>query len=233
MMEYEQEEQIDHSELFQNGATDDDPEPKITATYLPQLSLHLEDNKGALVEGKESKFFQLGHRKGQIHPKLLKWKGLFKVIPRSIIDNSQTLVHAAKMEMANLLVPLFSSPLPNAMQQLAKIAKQIVKVHEEDEDDWLPDTWVQFLKQAGQPQQPGQPQGQPGGMPGQPAGAPPGMGAPGAPGQMPQGVPPQGGSMQGQQGMAPPQAPTAVPSNQISSGTPPPSGLGQIFQRKM
>ena len=236
MLDYEQESMLDHSELFQNNPTDDDPEPKITATYLPQLSLHLEDNKGQLVEGKESRFFQIGHRKGQIHPSMLKWKGLFRVIPRSIIDNSQTLIKANKMEMANLLVPLFSSPLPNAMQQLAKIAQQIVKIQEEDKDDWLPDTWVQFLKQAGQPQQ-GQPQGQPGGMPGAPAGAPPqgqpGIGAPQGQGQPPQGVPPQGGSMQGSQGMAPPQAPTAVPSGQISGGTPPPSGLGQIFQKKL
>ena len=223
LMDYEKENQIEHSELFQETPSDENPEPKITATYLPQLSLHLEDSEGKLVAGKESKFYQLGHKKGQIHPRQLKWKGIFKIIPRSIIDSSQTLVHAAKMEMANLLVPLLSSPLPNAMQLLAKIAKQIIKVHEEDEKDWLPDTWVDFLEnpQAQQPQQPGT------------GGLPPGMGAPQAPGQAQTQGNPQGGSMQGNQGMGAPQAPTAVPRGQVSSGTPPPSGLGSIFQKKL
>ena len=223
LLDYEKEQQIEHSELFQTSPDDENPEPKITATYLPQLSLHLEDSQGKLVAGKDSRFYQLGHKHGQIHPRQLKWKGIFKIIPRSIIDSSQTLVHASKMEMANLLVPLLSSPLPNAMQLLAKIAKQIVKVHEEDEKDWLPDTWVDFLEnpQAQQPPQPGT------------GGLPPGQGTPGAP----QGAPAQangaGGSMQGNQGMGAPQAPTVVPRGEVSGGTPPASGLGQIFQKRM
>ncbi len=225
MMEYEQENSIDHSELFANEPSDSDPEPKITATYLPQLALHLDDSKGSLVAGKESKFFQLGHKKNQVHPKLLKWRGIFKVLPRSIIDSSQTLMRATKMELANMLIPLFSSPNPNAMQLLAKIAKQMVHVVEEDEEDWLPDTWIQFLKQPAQPQ---------GGAPGQPHGTPPG--APGMGGMPPGGAPPGPGStMQGAQGMTPPSAPTAVPQGQVSapSGTQMQGGAGNIFQKRL
>lgn len=228
LMEYEKENEIEHSELFQEQADDTNPEPKITATYLPQLSLHLSDSEGKLVAGKESKFYQLGHKKGQIHPHMLKWKGIFKIIPRSIIDSSQTLVHAAKMEMANLLVPLFSSELPNAMQQLAKIAKQIVKVHEEDEEDWLPDTWIEFLDQPPGTPQPPQP-----GTGGLPPGQPAPQGAPVGQNGAPQGLPQGGGTMQGNQGMGAPQAPTAVPRGQVSGGTPPASGLGNIFQKRM
>lgn len=221
LIEYEKENQIDHSELFQEHATDDNPEPKITASFLPQLALHLEDREGKLTAGKESKFFQLGHRKdkGQIHPRILKWKGIFKVLPRSIVDSSQTLARATKMELANMLIPIFSSPLPNAMQQLAKIAKQMVKVVEEDEDDWLPDAWLQFLKQ------PAQPAGAPNGAPN-----PMGGGAQGAP---PQGAPAPGGTMQMTQGMAPQSAPTAVPTNQVSSTPPQIGNAGKLFTKRI
>jgi hypothetical protein len=231
LMDYEKENQIEHSELFREDVSEDNPEPKITATYLPQLSLHLEDKKGQLVEGKESKFFQVGLGKGQVHPTKLKWKGLFKVIPRSIIDSSQTLVHAMKMEMANLLIPIFSMELKapgQAMQVMAKIAKQIVKVHEEDEEDWLPDSWIAFLKQGAQPQ--GQPQGAPGmpaGAPGQP---PQGQGMP------PQAPPPSGGqTMQAGAGATPVAAQTAVPQGQVSSPMPSQTqgGMGGIFTKKL
>ena len=227
LMEYEKENQIEHSELFRATPDDTNPEPKITATYLPQLSLHLEDSEGKMVEGKESKFFQLGHKKGQIHPRQLKWKGIFKVLPRSIIDSSQTLGRATKMELANLLIPMLTSPDPQAMQKLAKVARQMVKVVEQDEEDWLPDDWIGFLKNGPQPapQQLGT------------GGLPPGMavpGAPQAPGQAPNAPNPQGGSMQGSQGMTPPQAPTAVPRGEVSGGQAQQMGnIGKIFEKRV
>lgn len=147
MLAYEQENEIDHSELFQTSNEDGTDEPAITATYHPQLALHLEDKEGKMIQGKESKFFQVGHKNGQIKPSMLKWKGIFKVLPRSIVDSSQTLAKATKMELTNMLIPVLSSPNPNAMQLLAKLAKQMVKLVEEDETDWLPDTWLQFLEQ--------------------------------------------------------------------------------------
>lgn len=212
LMDYEKENELNHSELFQASPTEDDPNPKMTATYLPQLALHLENSDGNLVAGKESKFFQLGHKDKQIHPKKLKWKGIFKVLPRSIIDSSQTLERATKMELANVLIPVLGTELPNGMQLYAKIARQMVKVVEQDEDDWLPDSWIDFLKNGAQPQPAGQgnplatPQG------GQPA--------------------PAGQTMQGAQGMGAQQAPTVVPRGQVSSATPPQMGKpGGIFQK--
>ena len=115
-----------------------------------------------------------------------------------------------------------------AMQVMAKIAKQIVKVHEEDEEDWLPDTWIAFLKQP--PQQQGQPQGAPGmpaGAPGQP---PQGQGMP------PQAPPPSGGqTMQAGAGATPVAAQTAVPQGEISSPMPSQTqgGMGGIFTKRM
>ncbi|MES2216642.1 MAG: hypothetical protein V4481_05105 [Patescibacteria group bacterium] len=220
LMDFEKESEMSHSELFQAAPTEDDPAPKLTATYLPQLSLHLEDSDGNLVAGKESKFYQLGHKKDQIHPKKLKWRGIFKVLPRSIIDSSQTLERATKMELANVLIPVLGSPLPNGMQLYAKIARQMVKIVEQDEEDWLPDSWIDFLKNG--------PQAQPAG-PGGPLVAPQPGGAP------PQGGQPQGGeTMQGAQGMGQQQAPTVVPRGQVSGATPPSMGkVGGIFQKPL
>jgi len=36
--------------------------------------------------------------------------GIFKVIPRSIVDSSQTLMKAMKMEIFNMIVPLLQLP---------------------------------------------------------------------------------------------------------------------------
>ncbi len=208
MVSYEKEEGVNHEELF----GDVDPENpdkyiKLTATYLPEIALHLEDNEGKLVQGKESQFFKISNQENKpnektkrIKPSQLKWKGIFKVIPRSIIDSSQELVKASKMELFNIMAPLLQAP-PEIM---AKPLREIIKANEEDPKDWLPDEFLQFLDTGQVPPPPGAP-----GMP--PNGAPPGPeGAPGA-------IPPAGGqSMQANAGTAPNGgAPTVLPASQI------------------
>lgn len=233
LMAYEAEEQITHNELFAINDEDGEPTGAVKATFLPQLSLHLEDRDGKLNQSKQSKFFQVGK---DIKPNQLKWRGIFKVIPRSIIDSSQELMKASKMEMFNMLTPLLQFP----PELVAKAVEQILKVNEEDPADWLPDTWVQYLQQANGQDLPnvGQPGQAPPGAPGQPpAGGPPAGGPPGfmqppqgqgapaggppqlGPGGTPAGVPislpapsmKQGGTIQGGTGLTPPQAATIVP----------------------
>ena len=46
------------------------------------------------------------------------------------------------MEMFNALLPLFEKP----PELVAKGAEQIVKINEEDPKDWLPDSFLQYLK---------------------------------------------------------------------------------------
>ena len=201
LMKFEQENEINRHELFEQ-LDENGERVSLKATYLPQLALHLEDREGQLQESKKSKFYQVGQHDGEIKPQQLKWRGIFKVIPRSIIDSSQTLVKATKMEMFNMLVPLFQFP----PQMVAKAANQIIKVNEEDPKDWLPDDWVAFLEGGGLPQPM---------MPGVTPGMPPEQ--PQA--EQPIFVPAGGASMQGQAGMAPQQAQTIVPTGSIP-GTP-------------
>ena len=106
--------------------------PSLLATYLPQLSLHLEDRDGQLYESKDSKFFQVGK---DITATSLKWKGIFKVIPRSLVGNSEIIMKQTKQEMANMLIPLLQLPPEIGY----KPARQLCKINEEDERDWLPD----------------------------------------------------------------------------------------------
>ncbi len=147
MLEYEKEEMVNHEQLF--AEKDPDPEKgyvNIQATYLPQLSLHLEDKDGELQQGKESKFYQLGEGKGKISVKKIKWQGIFKIIPRSIIDSSEELIKASKMELFNIIVPLLQNP----PELVAKALKEVLDANEEDYHDWLPDAFVQFLDQGPQ-----------------------------------------------------------------------------------
>lgn len=200
LFEYEKENEITHWELFKK----DDEKADIMATYLPQLSLHLEDNKGELTKSKESKFFQVGK---DIKPSQMKWRGLFKVIPRSIIDKSQELIKASKTELFNMLAPLLQFP----PELYANAVKQILKLHEEDEKDWLPDSWVQYLEKG------------PNLMAGQMGGGPI---APGAnSGQ------PGGNTMQNGAGMGGMEAQKVVPGNQVSGA--PQLQAGGVFSKKM
>jgi hypothetical protein len=194
---------------------------------LPQLALHLEDSEGKLVKSNKSKFFQVGSDKDQINPKQLKWKGIFKVIPRSIVDNSQTLIKASKSEVFNMLMPLMGQPPELA----AKPAAQILRVWEEDPKDWLPDAWLDYLENG--PKPPQQPQTPPG-APNPQAAAASGRGGPaGVVQPQPQPLPqPTGPQISGQSGQVPGQSAKIQPSNpgpdiaQLMGGKP-----GQIFRK--
>lgn len=131
---YEKEKGVSRNELFQRT----NPEGEqigLTATFLPELSLHLEEHNGKLFESENSKFFQVGK---DIGVEQLNWKGIFKVIPRSILGTSEVIMKQTKTEMANMLIPLFVQP----PELVKKAAMQILKVNEEDPLDWLPESWL-------------------------------------------------------------------------------------------
>ncbi len=146
---YEKENEIEHMDggLFGTPGEDGMVGAPYEAHYLPQLALHLEDNDGQLTKSKESRYFQVGK---DIKPSQLKWKGIFKTIPRSIIDSSQELIKASKGELFNMLAPLLQFPAP----LYAKAVEQMLKINEEDPKDWLPDDWVAFLEDGTQPPPP-------------------------------------------------------------------------------
>jgi hypothetical protein len=145
IMAFEKESGITHDEVFQkNDGTG------LTATFLPELSLHLEERDGKLFESEKSRFFQVGK---DISPEKLNWRGIFKVIPRSILGTSEVIIKQTKKEMANMLIPLFTQPPELVM----KAAMQILKSDEEDPMDWLPESWLALLNKSPQQVQAEQP----------------------------------------------------------------------------
>ena len=135
MLKYEEENKIERNDV-REIADQEGNKTGLSASYLPQLSLHLEERDGSLFESKESQFFQVGK---EIKSKQLKWRGIFKVVPKSIMTQSIEVERQMKDEMFNKLVPLFQGP----PELFKKAAMQILKINEEDPEDWLPDSWLQ------------------------------------------------------------------------------------------
>lgn len=204
---YEAESGIQHNELLEKTNPETGEQTGFTATFLPELSLGLEEKNGKLFESEKSKFFQVGR---DITPEQLDWRGIFKVIPRSIIGTSEVIMKQTKTEMANLLIPLFAQP----PELVKKAAMQILKINEEDPIDWLPESWLAPPVPVEQPLF--VPQGQ------ENSGEMPNPAAHTANNQQ---------TMQNRAGNTPPHAQTVVPNAQISSAaTPTPtSGLGKLF----
>ena len=168
-------------------------------SFLPEISLALEKQGDKLIESRSERFFALGQ---DIKLDQIKWKGIFKVIPKSILASSTELEKQRKMELFNIMVPLLGQP----PELFAKPIKQLLKVNEENPQDWLPDSYIQYLEQKAQSlfiKQPMMAPGQPGAIPGM--------------GQQP-GVSSNQTSMQGGAGTTPGvRAPTVVPQRQINT----------------
>jgi hypothetical protein len=140
MQAYEKEEGVSRSELYvNNNAVTGEPEG-LTATFMPEIALHLgKGTDGTLIESKESRYFQVGK---DFETADLDWRGMFRVIPKSILAPSTELEKQRKTEMFNILVPLLQGPA----EIFAKPCMQLIKINEEDPTDWMPDTWI-----SGQP----------------------------------------------------------------------------------
>lgn len=136
LKKYEEENQTNHSQLFEVPPANEEDKSTYQATYYPNLALHLEDSDGKLIKSDKSSFFQIGK---DIEPGLIKWRGIFKIIPGSMIAVSEELEQQKKAQLANQLAPLLVQP----PELYLKIATEMVKSAGEDPEDWLPDSWLQ------------------------------------------------------------------------------------------
>ncbi len=167
-------------------------------SFLPEISLPLEKQGDKLIESRTDRFFKIGT---DIPTADLKWQGIFKVVPRSIISSSVELEKQGKTELFSILVPLLIQP----PELFAKPCQQIIRVREEDPQNWLPDLWIKFLQQDSKTQSLFVPTTPP--MPA--TGAETGMG---------QGVPSNQTSMQGAAGTTPGlKGPRVVPQQQVNT----------------
>lgn len=193
---YNQENEVQHNQIFgQPNPLDGSPMGPFKATYGPQLNLGLEQQGQNFIESRSENFFQVGK---DIKSDQLYWRGMIKVVPKSIVSSSLELEKQQKMQYFNIIAPLLAQP----PQLFAKPVSELAESLELDPKDWLPDTWIQFLEQEGQ------------GL-FVPAADPMAAMAGGAPG-MGKGVQGNQTTMQGGAGTTPgTQSPTVVPGNQM------------------
>lgn len=198
---YNMENGIDSNQIFGNVDEETgEPSGPFKATYLPQLGLKLDTNGDKLIESREERFFQVGK---DLPVKKLYWRGMIKVIPKSILSSSAELDKQRNMQFFNIIVPLLANP----PEIFAKPVMQLAKSLEMDPRDWLPDSWIQYMENNRE---------QPLFMP-NPAMNP--MLAGGDP-MMGKGVQSNQTSMQGGAGTTPgTEAPTVVPQNQMPEAT--------------
>lgn len=162
-------------------------------SLMPEISLGIEKQGDKLIESRQDRFFVIGK---DIESGDLKWRGVFKVIPKSILASSSELEKQRKMEVFNIMAPLLMQP----PELYAKPIKQLLNINEENIQDWLPDSWIQYLEQKGQSLFVQNPMMQQQGM-----------------SPMGQGVPTNQTSMQGASGTGPQRGtPTVVPQQQTS-----------------
>jgi hypothetical protein len=134
-MAYEKESGLNHNQLFGKPNQETGEIEEYKATFLPELSLHLEEKGGQLYESKDSRYFQVGK---DIQTEDLNWRGMIDVVPTSILAPSEELEKQRISEVFNLLVPL----LQLAPQLVFKPSKQLLKANDQDPEDWLPDAWL-------------------------------------------------------------------------------------------
>jgi len=133
LMAYEEESGLQRGQLMEG--VDQSGQRELSASYYPQIALHLEGRGGELFESKDSRYFQIGT---DIEPNKLDWRGIFKVLPKSILTPSLELEKMRKAEILATISPLLAQP----PELYKKSVEQYLKVQEEDPQDWLPDTWL-------------------------------------------------------------------------------------------
>lgn len=132
----------------------DGEEEKRYLNVYKERSYGLEqDDKGELIESKESRFYRFGidlptHR--------LDWKGIIRIKPQSVLAPSKDLTKRMKLDMFNLIVPAIEKMLlaPQHIPVLLKPITEIVKVYDEDVDDWVDEEHLmQMYETAMQPKE--------------------------------------------------------------------------------
>lgn len=116
----------------------------ISADFLPMVEFSLEQNKeGILIENPKDRFFQIGR---DIPVSSLRWEGIIKVIPQSILVPSKEIERQRKMELFNLVMPIIE--ILSQASQLApfyiKPLRQVLESQDEKLENWLPKNIIEL-----------------------------------------------------------------------------------------
>lgn len=118
------------------------------ANVYKEVSLNLDkDEKGELIESKDMRFYRFGL---DLSTKRLDWKGYVVVKPQSILAPSKELMKRQKLDLFNLVQPSIQGMLgaPQFIPVLLPPIKQILKVYDEDVNDWIDEEQLSVLYKA-------------------------------------------------------------------------------------
>ena len=132
-------------DLFQEEVDEETGETKFMAKVPREIPMNLDfDDKGRLIESENQRFFR-------VRPSALKWEGMIRIKPQSIVTKSQELEKQMTLELFGILNPIITAGVQIPDQALLqtyidatiKPIKQILLAFEEDPDKWLPDRWLE------------------------------------------------------------------------------------------
>lgn len=154
--QFSNQEELDAFELEtgRNAATvlENNESGEITADFYRELVLNLEsqqsgDEDSNLVESPKSSYFKLGI---DIPLESVRWEGKVSISARSILAPSPEIDRQRTLEIFNMIQPLIPE-LTAALQQDPKTAiammkpvTRVLKIQDEDPEDWLPDDLIKL-----------------------------------------------------------------------------------------
>jgi hypothetical protein len=134
--------------LFNEKPDEKTGEQRKFANVYREMPYNLEDDdKGELIETKESRFFRYGV---DLPTGKLDWKGMIRIKPQSVLAPSKELTRRMKLDLYNLIYPSIEKMLaqPQYISILMPSISQILKVYEEDENDWMDVEALKALEEA-------------------------------------------------------------------------------------
>ncbi len=152
-------------DLFEEEFNEETGENEFIAKVPREVPMNLDfDEKGRLIESENERFFR-------VRPSALRWEGMIRIKPQSIVVRSQELEKQMTLELFGILNPIITAGVqiqdPTLLQSYIdaniKPIKQILMAFEEDPDKWLPDRWLEepdMKQQLFEPPLPVGPEGQ-------------------------------------------------------------------------
>ena len=142
----------DNQFVFSDEEPDENGKQKKFANVYREVGLKMTmDQDGVLQESKDRSFYRFGL---DLPIGYLKWRGIVRVKPKSVLVPSKDLEKRMKLDLFNLLYPAIQSMMatPQHIPGLLPPIQQIIKVFDEDIRDWMDkDFFDQLLKQSQQP----------------------------------------------------------------------------------
>lgn len=122
--------------------------PRQFANVYREMPYNLQNgDDGELIESKEAQFYRYGT---DLPTNRLDWRGIIRIKPQSVLAPSKEITRRMKLDLYNLIYPSIEKMLaqPQFIPMLLPSVKQILKVYDEDINDWVDEDELMKLSDA-------------------------------------------------------------------------------------